>query len=154
MSDPAASPYPPLAAPLLAGNIVRGTCRLLAAHGYGTLTEVTLRTGRRVDVMALAPDGGIAVVEVKSSVQDFRSDRKWRDYLDFCDRFFFAVGEGFPHDILPDEPGLIVADRFGADILRDAPETRLAPARRKALTLKFALLGSQRLTRMLDPQVI
>src|SRR5690606_23375872 len=105
-------------------------------------------------VMALAPDGGITVVEVKSSVQDFRSDRKWRDYLDFCDRFFFAVGEGLPHEILPDEPGLIVADRFGADILRDAPETRLAPARRKALTLKFALLGSQRLTRALDPQVI
>ena len=138
--------------PLIASDIVRGTCRLLAAHGYGTLTEVTLRTGRRVDVMALAPDGGIAVVEVKSSVQDFRSDRKWRDYLDFCDRFFFAVGEGFPHDILPGEPGLIVADRFGAAILRDAPETRLAPARRKALTLKFALLGSQRLTRMLDPE--
>ena len=98
----------PLAAPLVAGDIVRGTCRLLAAHGHGTLTEVTLRTGRRVDVMALAPDGGITVVEVKSSVQDFRSDRKWQEYLDFCDRFFFAVGEGFPHDILPGEPGLIV----------------------------------------------
>lgn len=150
MSNFAATASPPL----VAGDIVRGTCRLLTAYGYGTLTEVTLRTGRRVDVMALAPDGGITVVEVKSSVQDFRSDRKWRDYLEFCDRFFFAVGEGFPHEILPDEPGLIVADRFGADILRDAPETRLAPARRKALTLKFALLGSQRLTRALDPQVI
>lgn len=140
------------APPLIASDIVRGTCRLLAAHGHGTLTEVTLRTGRRVDVMALAPDGSITVVEVKSSVQDFRSDRKWRDYLEFCDRFFFAVGEGFPHDILPDEPGLIVADRFSAAILREAPEARLAPARRKALTLKFALLGSQRLTRTLDPE--
>lgn len=140
--------------PLGAADIARGTCRLLAAHGHGTLTEVTLRTGRRVDVMALAPDGAIVVIEVKSSVQDFRSDRKWQDYLAFCDRFFFAVGEGFPHEILPDGPGLIVADRFGADILRDAPESRLAPARRKALTLKFALLGSQRLARTLDPHAI
>lgn len=148
MSGGPATAFPPLAA----SDIVRGTCRLLTAHGYGTLTEVTLRTGRRVDVMALAPDGGILVVEVKSSVRDFRGDRKWRDYLDFCDQFFFAVGEGFPHDILPGEPGLIIADRFGAAILREAPEARLAPARRKALILKFALLGSQRLTRTLDPE--
>ncbi|MBU0725810.1 MAG: MmcB family DNA repair protein [Alphaproteobacteria bacterium] len=138
--------------PATAADIVRGVCRLLAAHGHGTLAEITLRTGRRVDVMALAPDGTLTVVEVKSSLQDYRSDRKWRDYLEFCDRFFFAVGETFPTEILPPEPGLIIADRFGAVILRDAPATPLAPARRKALIQKFALTGSQRLTRLLDPE--
>lgn len=138
--------------PATAADIARGVCRLLGAYGQGTLTEVTLRTGRRVDVMALAPDGRITVVEVKSSVQDYMSDRKWRDYLEFCDRFYFAVGETFPTEILPAEPGLIVADRFGGVVLREAPATPLAPARRKALTLKFALLGSQRVTRLLDPE--
>ncbi|HEY0052044.1 MAG TPA: DNA repair putative endonuclease MmcB [Caulobacteraceae bacterium] len=126
--------------------VTRGAGRLMAALGYAPLLEVTLPNGRRADVMALGPKGQIAICEVKSGLEDFRVDRKWREYLPFCDAFYFAVGTEFPRDVLPEEPGLIVADGFGGAVLREAAETPLAPARRKALTLAFARLGAMRAT--------
>jgi hypothetical protein len=134
-----------------AAAICRGVCRMLGELGYATLTEVTLATGRRVDVMALDRRGEILVVEVKSSVADFRADRKWQDYLEFCDRFAFAVGPGFPRELLPDAVGLFVADAYGAHRLRDGPVAPLAAARRKHLLLRFAHVAGARLARRDDP---
>lgn len=136
-----------------AAELCRGVCRLLVEQGQGPLTEVTLRTGRRADVLALDRDGLITIVEVKSSLADFRADAKWGEYLDFCDLFFFAVGPDFPRERLPDAHGLIVADRYGAVVERPAPRRRLAPARRKALTLRFGLLAAQRLQMIADAGV-
>jgi len=133
--------------------LARGVCRALLQHGLAVLTEVTLANGRRADVMALAPDGDIAIVEVKSSIEDFRADRKWGEYREFCDALYFAVPDGFPTELIPVECGLIAADGFAAEILRPAPLIRLAPARRKALTLRFAQLAAQRLQRVLDPGI-
>src|SRR5579872_5136220 len=105
--------------------------------GYAPLLEVGLPNGRRADIMALGPRGEIAIAEVKSGLEDFRTDRKWGDYLPYCDAFYFAVAPEFPREVLPGEPGLIVADGFGGALLRPAPATPLAPARRKALTSAF-----------------
>lgn len=124
--------------------VTRGAVRLLRALGYAALTEVALPNGRRADVMALGPKGEFAIVEVKSSLEDFRADGKWPEYLPFCDAFFFAVDPEFPREVLPDEPGLICADGYGGAVLRPAPDLPLAPARRKALTLSFARLAAQR----------
>jgi hypothetical protein len=131
--------------------LTRGAGRALAHRGYATLTEVSLANGRRADVMGLGRAGELLIVEVKSSLQDFRSDAKWREYREFCDRFYFAVAEDFPREAIPMDCGLIVADGFGGAILREAPVLTLAAARRKAVTLRFALLGSERLRRLLDP---
>ncbi len=108
------------------------------------MPEVGLPNGRRADLMALGPRGEIAIVEVKSSLEDFRVDRKWGEYAPFCEQFYFAVAPNFPRSILPDGPGLIVADGFGGAILTDSPVALLAPARRKALTLAFARLAAMR----------
>lgn len=124
--------------------VTRGAARLLAALGYAALAEVTLPNGRRADLMALGPKGEIFIVEVKSGVEDFRTDAKWPEYQPYCDAFAFAVSPEFPREILPDEPGLIVADGFGGAILREAPATPLAGARRKSLTLAFARLAALR----------
>ncbi len=126
--------------------VTRGAARLLAALGYAPLLEVSLPNGRRADVMALGPRGEIAIVEVKSGALDYRTDRKWGEYLPFCEAFYFAVAPEFPRDILPEEPGLIVADGFGGAVLREAPTAALAPARRKSLTLAFARLAALRAT--------
>lgn len=131
--------------------ICRGVCRLLGEAGWGTLTEVTLATGRRVDVMALNRKGEILVVEVKSSVADFRSDRKWHEYRAFCDYFAFAVDPVFPQDLLPDDAGLIVADSYGAEMLRPSPCLALPGARRKHLSLRFGLVAAARLQQREDP---
>ncbi len=131
--------------------LARGVGRALAQRGYATLTEVSLANGRRADVMGLGRGGDLVIVEVKSSLQDYRSDAKWPEYREFCDRFYFAVAEDFPRDAIPGDCGLIVADGFGGAILREAPVLTLAAARRKAVTLRFALLGSERLRRLLDP---
>ena len=132
--------------------LARGVCRFLRRAGYAVLTEFTLRNGRRVDVIALAEDGRIAVVEVKSSEADFRADAKWRDYLDFCDAFYFAVPEGFPRRLIPESCGLLVADGFGAEMLREPEEGRVNPARRKSLITKFARASSLRLQALTDPE--
>ena len=129
-----------------------GARRLLAGHGFSTVTELTLATGRRADIVALGGDGAIWIVEIKSSVADFRADAKWHEYRDFCDRLFFAVPTDFPTEILPADAGLMMADSFGAEILREAPEHRLAAARRKATMLRFAHAAAGRLHMLVDPQ--
>ena len=146
----------PLVAPLVAptpsaARLVRGVTRALHDLGQACLTEFTLRSGRRVDVIGLDPDGQLTIVEIKSSLEDFRADRKWRDYLDYCDRFFFAVAESFPQQVLPEDCGLMIADGYGAAVLREAPLLPLAPARRRAQILRFAQAAAQRLARVGDP---
>ena len=130
--------------PETTGAVTRGAARLFTALGYAPLLEVCLPNGRRADIMALGPRGQIAVVEVKSGLEDYRCDRKWGEYLPWCDAFFFAVAPEFPREILPEGPGLIVADAFDGAVLRDAPQTPLAPARRKSITLAFARLAAMR----------
>ncbi|ADK99841.1 DNA repair putative endonuclease MmcB [Brevundimonas subvibrioides] len=125
-------------------GVTRGAARLLADMGYAPLLEVCLPNGRRADVMALGRKGDIVIVEVKSGPDDFRVDRKWPEYAPFCDAFYFAVAPEFPDGILPDAPGLIVADSFGGAVVRDAPVSPLAPARRKALTIAFGRLAAMR----------
>ncbi|MBX3480991.1 MAG: DNA repair putative endonuclease MmcB [Caulobacter sp.] len=124
--------------------VTRGTSRLLVSMGFAPLAEVGLPNGRRADLMALGPKGEIVIVEVKSSPEDYLVDRKWGEYLPWCDAFYFAVGPEFPQTLLPDEPGLIVADSFGGAVVRDPPPTPLAAARRKALTLAFGRLAAMR----------
>ena len=132
--------------------LARGVSRALSDYGLSTLTEFTLISGRRVDVIGLDRGGGTTIVEIKTSLEDFRSDKKWPEYLDFCDRFFFAVPQDFPVEILPEECGLMTADAYGAVVLREAPEMRLNAARRKAQNLRFALVAAERLQRHLDPR--
>ncbi len=132
--------------PETTGAVTRGAARLLAAMGYAPLLEVSLPNGRRADIMALGPRGQIAIVEVKSSLEDYRADRKWGDYLPFCDIFAFAVPPEFPRDVLPREPGLIVADAFDGAMVRDPLPTTLSGPRRKSITLAFARLAAIRAT--------
>ena len=113
-------------------RIVRGVVRLLASLDYRLLTEFPLPNGRRVDIAAIDPRGGFAIVEVKSSVADFRADGKWYFYRGYCDVFFFAVDPAFPHQLLPEDVGVIVADGFEGVLLRPAPVTALNAARRRA----------------------
>ena len=130
--------------------ICRGVRRHWHALGWSSLREVTLANGRRADVVGLAPDGGIAIAEIKSSVADFRSDLKWHEYGPFCDRFWFAVGPEFPQSILPESCGILVADGYGAAEIRPAAFDKLVAARRRAVMLRFALAAAQRLHRLED----
>jgi hypothetical protein len=130
--------------PQVTDAVTRGAARLLIGLGYAPVTEAPLPNGRRADLMALDGKGRIAIVEVKSSLEDYRADGKWPEYAPYCDRFFFAVAPEFPRHVLPAGPGLIVADGFGGAVMIDAPETPLAPARRKALTLHLARLAAWR----------
>jgi hypothetical protein len=123
----------------------RGVQRLLAEMRHGSLPEVPLASGRRADLMAIAPGGDIAIIEIKSSIEDFRVDRKWPDYRLHSDRLYFATHPGVPAEIFPVDCGLIVSDGFGAAILREAPLHKLPPPTRKALTLAFARLAADRL---------
>jgi hypothetical protein len=132
--------------PETTGAVTRGAARLMAAMGYAPLLEVALPNGRRADIMALGPRGQIAIVEVKSSVEDYRADRKWGEYLAYCDTFAFAVSPDFPRDTLPAEPGVIVADAFDGAVIRESPTSPLSGPRRKALTLAFARLAAVRAT--------
>jgi hypothetical protein len=131
--------------------IARGVRRLLRARGFATVTELPLTSGRRADVVALNSDGALLIVEIKSSAADFRADRKWRDYAAHCDRLYFAVDADMPLDILPEEAGLIVADSYGGEILREPAPRPLAPAARRATQLRFALAAAERLHRLVDP---
>jgi hypothetical protein len=132
-------------------DICRGVQRLLLAHGYACVTELPLASGRRADVAAISAHGDIAIVEIKSSIEDFRADHKWQDYLEFCDRLYFAVKPGFATEILPAATGLMLADRYGGEIVRAAPEARLSAARRKAVTLRVARTAALRLGIAIDP---
>jgi hypothetical protein len=137
---------------LMPGQILaRGVSRHLLGHDFVTLEEVVPTPGLRVDVMALGPKGEIWVVECKSGRADFRTDRKWQGYLDWCDRFFWAVDAGFPTDLLPQGTGLMLADGYDAEILRMGPETPLAGARRKMMVQKFARHAALRLQALRDP---
>ena len=137
-----------------AADIRRGTMRLLLELDFAALAEVALPNGRRADLLALGPACELTLVEVKSSPADFRADRKWMDYLDFCDRFYFAVGPTFPLPLLPQDEGLILADRFAGAIHRPARERKLEPARRRSLLLRFARLGALRTHAMADPEAL
>ena len=147
MSAPPAPQSLP-SAPLLA----RGICRALDQLGYASLVEFPLINGRRADILGLGKAGDLVIVEIKSSVADFRGDRKWASYRDFADRLYFAVPNHFPQGFIPEECGLMVADPFGAAVLRDGRTTPLNPARRRALTLRFARIAAARLYRSLDPE--
>lgn len=137
--------------PILAAGIARGVMRLFGELGYAVLQEFPLGAKRRADIIALNGAGEFIIVEIKSCRADFRADQKWMDYLNFCDRFFFAVGSDFPRDILPVNHGLIVADRHGGAILRDSIATPLNGNRRRAQILRLALTASHRLARVIAP---
>jgi hypothetical protein len=132
--------------------IARGTARYLHALGYCVVGELPLPSGRRADLVALGGDGEILIVEIKSSVADFRADQKWMDYRMHCDRLFFATSTDVPREIFPADAGLIVADAFGASIVSEAPEHRLAAATRKTVMLRFAHAAALRLQALADPQ--
>jgi len=131
--------------------IARGVARHLTSLGFTSLEEFVPARGLRVDVMALGPKGELWIIECKSSRADFASDGKWENYLEWADRFFWAVDESFPIDILPLEHGLFVGDAYDAEIIRDAPMSVLAPPRRKTLIQKFATQAAKRLHRLRDP---
>ncbi|GJD95337.1 MmcB family DNA repair protein [Methylobacterium iners] len=135
-------------------QVQRGVRRLFADLGQVTIPEFSLANGRRADVIALCPAGRLTIIEIKSSVSDFRADRKWPDYRDYCDRFYFAIPETLPETLIPEETGLIVADGFGAAILRDPPDHALSGARRKAVTLRFAHNAARLLHALADPGAI
>lgn len=135
-----------------ASAVQRGVGRLLRAQGFAIVTELPLATGRRADVVGLGPGGDIWIVEIKSSVEDFRVDRKWPEYRLSCDRLFFATHAEVPVEIFPDEAGLILADSYGAELMREAPEHRLASATRKAMLVRFAQAAAYRLHGLMDPE--
>jgi len=137
--------------PMPGQRLARGVARALRGHGFVTVEEMVLATGLRVDLMALGPKGELWVVECKSGRADFRTDRKWQGYLDYCDRFFWAVDADFPVDLLPEGTGLILADAYDAEILRIGPESALAGARRKVMTQAFARHAALRLQALRDP---
>jgi hypothetical protein len=131
--------------------VQKGVCRLLRAAGFATLTEFTLATGRRADVIGLSGQGLIWIVEIKSSLEDFRADGKWPEYREYCDRLFFAIPQDMDQEIMPSDAGLIVADNWGAEILREPGEVPLHASRRRALTLAFARAAALRLHGLYDP---
>jgi hypothetical protein len=134
--------------------LARGVCRHLAEIGFAAVEEFVPDRGLRVDVMALGPRGELWVVECKSSRADYVGDGKWQGYLDWCDRYFWAVDQDFPTELLPAETGLIVADGYGAEILRMAPEDKLAAPRRKVLVQKLAFHAARRLQGLRDPAAV
>lgn len=149
----AASPAPQ-ARPDITIAVCRGACRLMRQSGRSVLREMPLPDGRRADIFAVGADGGLAIVEVKSSIDDWRVDTKWPDYLDWCDLLYFAVPVTFPSDLIPPEIGLIVADAYGGEILRHPARRPVAAARRKALLIDCARLASERLARLEDPDFV
>ncbi len=139
--------------PELTRQVTRGVCRYLATLGYAVLTEFTLKNGRRADVIGLGDDGSVIIVEVKTSVADLKSDQKWPEYRDFCDRLFFAAPQDFPLELLPSSCGILVADGWGADEIRPAEHEPLHASRRRVLTLKLARKAAQRLHEFTDPRL-
>jgi hypothetical protein len=135
----------------IAAGLQRGVCRALRTLGHSVVTELALANGRRADVVALSPAGDVLIVEIKSCLLDFHSDGKWHEYLPHCDRLYFAVAPDFPHRVIPDRTGLMLADRYGAELVREPVEERLGAARRKAMLLAFAHTAALRLQRHLDP---
>jgi len=126
----------------LCGGVVQ---ILLNDMRFAVLPELALANGRRADLVGLSEKGEIWIIEIKSSIEDFRVDRKWPDYRAYCDRLFFATHPEVPLDIFPDDCGLLLSDGYGAHLLREAPEHKLPPATRKAVTLDFSRSAAQRL---------
>ena len=133
--------------------LARGVSRLLVSHGFACVEELIPSRGLRVDVMALGGKGEIWIVECKSSRTDFQTDTKWEGYLEWCDRFFWAVDSDFPTELLPDANGLIIADAYGGEILRMGEEQKIAAARRKSLVQKFGVTAARRLHSLRDPDM-
>lgn len=131
--------------------LARGTARLLSGYGFVSVEELVPARGLRVDVIGLGPKTEIWIIECKSSRADYQSDHKWQGYLEWCDRFFWAVDEAFPTDLLPDETGLIIGDAYGGEIIRMGPEQKLAAARRKVMVQKIATTAARRLHLLRDP---
>jgi hypothetical protein len=153
-SDDRSQPAPralPDAADAAAAGICRGAARRLIDADHAVLAELPLGNGRRADLVAVDRAAAITIVEVKSCRADFLADRKWQAYLEFCDRFYFAVGRDFPLALLPPGEGLIVADRFAGEIVREAVLRPLGAARRKAMLLRFGRAAAVRLHGLLDP---
>lgn len=138
----------------IAQLVARGTRRLLRSRKFATVTELPLASGRRADIVALAPDATLLIVEIKSSIADFRADAKWPDYRFHCDRLYFAIPAEIPPEIMPADAGLIIADGFGAEILREAPDHRLAAATRRSMLLRFAHAAAHRLHGLSDPEIL
>jgi len=143
----------PILGPFGTTDITRGTCRYLRNLGYSPITEFKLKTGRRVDVMGLDKGGRFIIVEVKSSVADFKADDKWHEYLPFGDQLYFAVANGFPLALLPVESGIMIADAYNAAVLREAPVNKLNAGRRKTQHVRFAKTAADRLHRINDPRI-
>ena len=143
----------PVAAAELTLQVTRGVCRGLGELGYAVLTEFTLANGRRVDVMALGSDGLFLAAEVKVTTTDFLGDTKWPDYLPYCDSFYFAVPDHFPLDLVPEDCGLIVADAYGAEVLRQPNHEAIHASRRKAVMLRYARVAADRLQLTRDPRL-
>ena len=139
-------------APLTADDVARGVRRALLAEGFAPICEFKLSNSRRMDVAALGTDGAMVGVEIKVALADLKADDKWPEYLPWCDFFYFAVPPEFPQAALPVDWGLIVADKFGGEIVRPSTRTPLSAARRRALTIRFAQSAAERLTRYLDPE--
>jgi hypothetical protein len=131
--------------------IRRGVCRRLRAEGLALIPEVTLRSGRRADLVALSDEGMITIIEIKSSIEDFRADAKWQEYCWHADHFYFATGPEVPAEIFPAEAGLIVADPYGAEFLRLSSCTPIPPGRRKEMLIRIARAGAYRLHDLEDP---
>src|SRR5215475_6655992 len=136
--------------PSTAADVARGVNRVLIQEGFSPILEFTLANGRRLDVAALGPDGTMLGVEIKVSVADLKGDRKWHEYLEFCELFYFAIPPDFPDHHVPDGTGLIVADRYGGAIVRPSARTLLHASRRKAVTLSFAKVAAERLANAVE----
>jgi hypothetical protein len=134
-----------------AATIQRGVGRLLRSYGFAVVTELGLANGRRADVVGLSREGEVWIVEIKSSVEDFRVDRKWPEYRMACDRLFFATHSDVPQSIFPADAGLILADSFGGEFLRTAPEHRLTSARRRLMIVRFGQAAALKLHDLADP---
>ena len=134
--------------------VCRGACRLMRHAGHSVLLEMPLPDGRRADIFAVGRGGHLTIVEVKSSIEDWRADLKWPDYLGWCDQLYFAVSVDFPQELIPPEIGLIVADAYGGEILRHPPSRPVPAARRKSLLIDCARLASERLARLEDPDFV
>jgi len=132
--------------------VARGTMRLLHQFGFSAVSELALPSGRRADLVALNSASEIWIVEIKSSIEDFRADQKWMDYRLHCDRLFFATTMEVPCEIFPKDTGLIVADAFGAQIVCEAPEHKLHASTRKSMMLSFGRCAALRLQSLADPQ--
>jgi len=133
-----------------AADVARGVSRLLLEDGYSPILEFTLPNGRRLDVAAIGPGGEMLGVEIKVALADLRGDSKWPEYLDYCDLFYFAIPPDFSPEHVPQETGLIVADRYGGAIIKEAEAQSLHASRRKAVTVSFARCAAERLSRTLD----